>query len=200
MHNKFTNWSGVHHHHYHHQQSKRPNKKTLLPNFDYRNSPEWGKMESCGLSMEAVTQNDRRATEIMKLRQEREQVMATVSLNPSLTPLTMELKEAKIHYGLGETDALLKILTPQSKEEQQPLTSAPTNQQLYDRHCLSIEGMKQERDERLQRFRSPSKHSHFPPQEVVSSSKVIRHAHSAQGIPSTVLPGGDRQYQITGAN
>uniref|UniRef100_A0A1A7X3I3 START domain-containing protein n=1 Tax=Iconisemion striatum TaxID=60296 RepID=A0A1A7X3I3_9TELE len=32
--------------------------------------------------------------------------------------------------------------------------------------------MKQERDERLQRFRSPSKHSHFPPQEVVSSSKV----------------------------
>uniref|UniRef100_A0A1A8FPB8 START domain-containing protein n=1 Tax=Nothobranchius korthausae TaxID=1143690 RepID=A0A1A8FPB8_9TELE len=137
MHNKFTNWSGVRHHR--HQRSKHPNKQTLLPHFDHRNCPEWGETESSGLNMEAVAQSDRRATEIMKLRQERERVMATVSLNPSLMPLTVELKEAKVHYGLGETDALLKILSPWSKEERQQLTSAPTNQQLYDRHRLSIE-------------------------------------------------------------
>uniref|UniRef100_A0A8C6Q924 START domain-containing protein n=2 Tax=Nothobranchius furzeri TaxID=105023 RepID=A0A8C6Q924_NOTFU len=176
MHDKFTNWSGVRHHH--HQRSKHPNKQTLLPRFDHRNCPEWGETESSGLNMEAVAQRDRRATEIMKLRQERERVMATVSLNPSLMPLTVELKEAKVHYGLGETDALLKIPSPRSKEERQQRTSAPTNQQLYDRHRLSIEGLRQDRKERLQMYRrarslSPSKNPHSLPQETVSSSKVF---------------------------
>uniref|UniRef100_A0A3Q3FY10 START domain-containing protein n=2 Tax=Kryptolebias marmoratus TaxID=37003 RepID=A0A3Q3FY10_KRYMA len=163
MHNKFTNWSGISHR----QQS---NKLTS----EHRNCAEWSEMESSGLNVEA---SDRRAVEIMKLRQEREQVMATVPLRTSLTPLTVELTEAKLHYGLGETDALLKILSPRSKEEQQPLTSAPTKQQLYDRHRLSIEGLRREREERLQTYRrarslSPSKHPCCPHPEAISPPQV----------------------------
>lgn len=119
MHNKFTNWSGISHH-------QQPNKLTS----EHKSCVECGEMESRGLNVEA---SDRRAAEIKKLRQERERVMATVTLRTALTPLTVELTEAKLHYGLGETDALLKIFSPRSKEEQQPLTSTPTKQQLYDR-------------------------------------------------------------------
>ncbi|XP_041827701.1 stAR-related lipid transfer protein 9 isoform X2 [Melanotaenia boesemani] len=169
MHNKFTNWSGVN------QQPKSSNKLTTLLSSDSRNCAEWGEMESVGLNVEV--QSDRRAQEIMKLRQEREQVMATVSLSANPTPLTVELTEAKLHYGLGETDALLKILSPRSKEELQPLTSAPTKQELFDRHRRSIQGLRLEREERLQTYRrarslSPSKHPASSPQEAVSSSKV----------------------------
>lgn len=113
LHNKFTNWSGICH-------RPRSNKQ----------SRERGEMGSLALNLEA---SDRRAVEILKLRQEREQVMATVNLRTGVTPLTVELTEAKIHYGLGETDALLKILSPRSKEEPRPLSTGPTKQQLYDR-------------------------------------------------------------------
>lgn len=134
MHNKFTNWSGINH-----QQSKRwslPNKLTTCFKNDQkesRNCTEWGEMESYGSNAESMVQSDRRAREIERLRQEREQVMATVNLNMNPTPLTVELTEAKLHYGLGETDTLLKMLSPRSREELEPPTSAPTKQQLYDR-------------------------------------------------------------------
>ncbi|XP_051807030.1 stAR-related lipid transfer protein 9 isoform X2 [Acanthochromis polyacanthus] len=175
MHNKFNNWSGVNR-----EQSKCSNKITTFLTNDHmrsRNCAEWGEMESFGSNVESVAPSDRRAREIVKLRQEREQVMATVSLNMNPTPLTVELTEAKLHYGLGETDALLKVLSPRSKEGLEPPTSAPTKQQLYDRHRRSIEGLRQEREERLQTYRrarslSPSKHPCSAPQEDVSSSKV----------------------------
>ena len=131
LHNKFNNWSGIHQ-----QQSKHPNKlDTSLSNDQdrSRNRPEWGEMESCGSNVESVEHGDRRAREIERLRQEREQVMATVNLSVNSTPLTVELTEAKLHYGLGETDTLLKMLSPRSREELEPRTSAPTKQQLYDR-------------------------------------------------------------------
>ncbi|KAM4542480.1 uncharacterized protein stard9 isoform 2-T2 [Odontesthes bonariensis] len=168
MHNKFTNWSGVN------QQSKCSDKLTTLLRTDRRLRAEWGETESAGLN--AVAHGDRRAKEIMKLRREREQVMATFNLSTNPTPLTVELTEAKLHYGLGETDALLKMLSPRSKEEPQPPTSAPTKQQLYDRHRRSIEGLRQEREERLQTYRrarslSPSKHPGSSLQEAVSSSE-----------------------------
>uniref|UniRef100_A0A3Q3J684 Kinesin motor domain-containing protein n=1 Tax=Monopterus albus TaxID=43700 RepID=A0A3Q3J684_MONAL len=169
MHNKFTNWSGINH-----QRSKPSNKLTSFHNNDLSKSKscaEWGEMESCGSNMESVAQSGKRTREIERLRQEREQVMATVNLNMNPTPLTVELTEAKLHYGLGETDTLLKMLSHTSREEPEPLTSAPTKQQ------LSIEGLKQEREAHLQTFRrarslSPSKHPHCCPQEAVSSSKV----------------------------
>ncbi|XP_074515927.1 uncharacterized protein stard9 isoform X2 [Sebastes fasciatus] len=175
MHNKFTNWSGINL-----QQSKQSNKPTTFPTKDRdgsRNCAEWGEMESYGSNVESTAQSDRRAREIERLRQEREQVMATVSLNANPTPLTVELTEAKLHYGLGETDTLLKMLSPRSREEPEPPTSTTTKQQLYDRHRRSIEGLRLEREERLLTYRrarslSPSKHPRSSPQETVSSSKV----------------------------
>lgn len=114
LHNKFTNWSGISH-----QRSQQPGNPTKVLTKD-----------PCGYSTqtEALTQGDR-TREIERLRQERERVMATVGLGLSPTPLTVELTEAKLHYGLGETDALLKVLTPRPTEE----LEAPTKQHLYER-------------------------------------------------------------------
>lgn len=130
MHNKFTNWSGVNH-----QQSKCANKPIAFLTSDHnkrRDCAEWGEVESFASNAESVGQSSRRAKEIVKLRQEREHVMATVSLNMNPTPLTVELTEAKLHYGLGETDALLKMMSPRLKEEIATPASASTKQQLYD--------------------------------------------------------------------
>lgn len=130
MHNKFTNWSGVNQ-----QQSKCSKNLTTFVTSEHnkrRECAEWGEVGSFGSNAESVAQSDRRAKEIVKLRQEREQVMATVNLNMNPTPLTVELAEAKLHYRLGETDTLLKMLSPRSKEELVTPASASTKQQLYD--------------------------------------------------------------------
>ncbi|XP_042356076.1 stAR-related lipid transfer protein 9 isoform X2 [Plectropomus leopardus] len=169
MHNKFTNWSGVNV-----QQSKRSHKPATEDHDSSRNFAEWSEMESYS---ESVVQSDRRAREIERLRQEREQVMATVSLNMNPTPLTVELTEAKLHYGLGETDTLLKMMSPRLRGELETQNSATTKQQLYDSHRRSIEGLRHEREERLQTYRrarslSPSKHPRSSSQEAVSCSKV----------------------------
>ncbi|XP_031703688.1 uncharacterized protein stard9 isoform X4 [Anarrhichthys ocellatus] len=184
MHNKFTNWSGINL-----QQSKHSNKPGTFPAKDdggSRSRAEWGEMDS---SVESTAQSDRRAREIERLRREREQVMATVSLNMNPTNLTVELTEAKLHYGLGETDTLLKMLSPRTGDELEPPTSVSTKQQLYDRHRRSIEGLRQEREERLQTYRrarslSPSQHPRSSPQEAVSSSKV-----------SAAMPSRRKEYQ-----
>ncbi|XP_061651338.1 stAR-related lipid transfer protein 9 isoform X2 [Phyllopteryx taeniolatus] len=99
--------------------------------------------ESCAFNSEA------RLREIERLRQEREQVMASVGLGANSTPLTVELAEAKLHYGLGETDALLKMLSPRSTEELavKCATSNLGKQQLHDRHRLSIEGLREKAEE-----------------------------------------------------
>lgn len=128
MHNKFTNWSGINR-----RQSKSSNKLTSLPNNNDKICAELDEIESCGSNVECVVQGDRRAREIERLRKEREHVMATVSLNRNPTPLTVELTEAKLHYRLGETDTLLKMLSPGSREELEAQSSAPTKQQLYNR-------------------------------------------------------------------
>lgn len=131
IHNKFTGWSGISH-----QQSKRSDKLTTFLTKDQdksRNCTEWGEMDSYGSNVESTAQSGRRVREIERLRRDREQVLATVNLNMNPTPLTVELTEAKLHYGLGETDTLLKMLSPKSKEELEPPTPAPTKQQLYDR-------------------------------------------------------------------
>lgn len=129
MHNKFTNWSGVRHN----QRPQCSSKMKTTPAEERRNCAEWAEMASTCSNLDAVAQSDRKSTEILKLRQERERVMATVNLSANVTPLTVELTEAKLHYGLGETDALLKMLSPRSKEELRPLTSTASKQQLYDR-------------------------------------------------------------------
>lgn len=114
MHNKFTNWSGIH------PQQSRPGDKLT------RNGAEWDEMEA-----ECVVQSHRRAREIERLRIEREQVMAKVNLGVNPTPLTVELTEAKLHYRQGETDTLLKMLSGSTDLETG--SPSPNKQHLYDR-------------------------------------------------------------------
>ncbi|KAL0170412.1 hypothetical protein M9458_035008, partial [Cirrhinus mrigala] len=104
MHNKFTNWSGIN------QQPPSTLSKIHRPTEQHftKLSP------SCWQEPQETT--DRRAQEIEKLRKERERVLASVHRDLSPHQLTVELKEAKLHYGQGETDTLLKILKTGSKE------------------------------------------------------------------------------------
>nr|XP_029531742.1 uncharacterized protein LOC115138731 [Oncorhynchus nerka] len=177
VHNKFTNWSGISQH-----PSEIGRTNSLMKPAVYlptgheaqRNQPEWAELESqeseSSLSPEPMFHKDKKTREIERLRKEREQVMATVQLNMNPHHLTLELTEAKLHYGLGEMDTLLKMLTSggTKEEEQSPV---PTKQQLYDQHRRSIESLRKDREAQLQTCRrtrslSPSKH-HFtrsPPQ------------------------------------
>uniref|UniRef100_A0A8C5SGR0 Kinesin motor domain-containing protein n=1 Tax=Laticauda laticaudata TaxID=8630 RepID=A0A8C5SGR0_LATLA len=103
------------------------------------------------------------SAKIERLRRERAQVMSGIHLDMSQQPLTVELTEAKLTYGIGETDAQLRILQNVVGEE---LTAVPTKQQLYERHKKSIEILRKRREERLQCFRrsrslSPQKHLNF---------------------------------------
>lgn len=166
MHNKFKNWSGINH------GSRRNSSIPIKSAWQ-----DCGKSRSCDLrdvdgynvNMESYDQSGRKFREIQRLRLEREEVMASVSLSMNPAPLTVELTEAKLHYGLGQTDTLLKMLSPTSREEKQkPPPAAPIKQQLYDRHRKSIEGLRQEREARLQSYRrtrslSPSKTLGSPP-------------------------------------
>ncbi|XP_014871925.1 stAR-related lipid transfer protein 9 isoform X2 [Poecilia latipinna] len=184
VHNKFTNWSGV-------SQNQQPRCSSK----DGGNHAEWDDVDSTDSNLDVVVQSDRRSREILKLRQERERVMATVNLSTSLKPLTVELTEAKLHYGLGETDALLKMLSPRSKEDLRPLTSAASKQQLYDRHRRSIEALRREREERLQTYRrarslSPGKHPP-PPQEADPTPNRRKECHRRQEV--TGLPEPPRE-------
>lgn len=179
MHNKFTNWSGISHLPVERRTSAPHKLASYTPNRPEvkRNQAEWGETEShlgSSLDPENLGLRDRKSREIERLRKDREQVMATVHLNMNPHQLTVELTEAKLHYGLGETDTLLKMLSSGTKEEP---PSVPSNQQLYDRHRRSIEGLRQEREARLESHRrarslSPSKHPRSPPQEDFTSTRV----------------------------
>ncbi|NXT29241.1 STAR9 protein, partial [Syrrhaptes paradoxus] len=74
--------------------------------------------------------------------------------------LTVELAEAKLNYGIGETDALLRVLQSGTEDD---LVTIPRKQQLYERHMRTIETLRKEREKRLQRYQrsrslSPQKH------------------------------------------
>ncbi|NWH26836.1 STAR9 protein, partial [Grus americana] len=74
--------------------------------------------------------------------------------------LTVELTEAKLNYGIGETDALLRVLQSGTTDD---LVAIPVKQQLYERHMRTIETLRKEREKRLQRYQrsrslSPQKH------------------------------------------
>ncbi|KAI4873319.1 hypothetical protein NFI96_029067, partial [Prochilodus magdalenae] len=153
VHNKFTNWSGIN------QQSSAAVSRECNPIMD--KSPTNHQPFSPGFrhKPELLEGADRKTKEIERLRKEREQVLASVHLDLNSQQLSVELTEAKLHYGLGETDTLLKMLRSSPREE--PAISA--KQQLYDRHRRSIDGLKKEREVHLQNCRrarslSPSKH------------------------------------------
>ncbi|NWR70348.1 STAR9 protein, partial [Centropus unirufus] len=74
--------------------------------------------------------------------------------------LTVELAEAKLNYGIGETDALLRALQSGTADD---LVATPVKQQLYERHMKTIETLRKEREKKLQRYQrsrslSPQKH------------------------------------------
>ncbi|XP_066530854.1 stAR-related lipid transfer protein 9 [Hoplias malabaricus] len=150
MHNKFTNWSGISQQPLNNEGVTKP-RDTCRSNSESRHKPE----------------TDKKTREIARLRKEREQVLASVRLDLSPQHLSVELTEAKLHYGLGETDTLLKMLQSSPREE----TETSTRQQLYDRHRRSIDGLKKEREARIQNCRrarslSPSKLPNPPGPEV----------------------------------
>ncbi|NXU47477.1 STAR9 protein, partial [Turnix velox] len=73
---------------------------------------------------------------------------------------TVELAEAKLNYGIGETDALLRVLQSGTGDD---LVAVPAKQQLYERHMRTIETWRKEREKRLQSYQrsrslSPQKH------------------------------------------
>ncbi|KAJ0063085.1 hypothetical protein NL108_012034, partial [Boleophthalmus pectinirostris] len=188
LHNKFKNWSGINH-----CQSKHtsiPNKSELKA-IEQSEKGDWKAVDNYGTNLQSI-QSDRKLREIQRLRLEREEVMATVSLSMNSAPLSVELTEAKLHYGLGQTDTLLKMLSPGSREEKEESTPpAPSKQQLYNEHRKSIDGLRQEREERLHGYRrtrslSPSKTLSSPlqspdsPTSKTSSSPSTRKEYLQQ--------------------
>uniref|UniRef100_A0A4W5QXI1 START domain-containing protein n=1 Tax=Hucho hucho TaxID=62062 RepID=A0A4W5QXI1_9TELE len=221
VHNMFTNWSGISQH-----PSEIGRTNSLMKQAMYlptgheaqRNQPEWAELErqesKSSLSPESTFNKDKKTREIERLRKEREQVMATVQLNMNPHHLTVELTEAKLHYGLGETDTLLKMLASGGTKEEEP-SPVPTKQQLYDWHWKSIESLRKDREAQLQtccraRSLSPSKHHstrsppqpRFPPQKDSRVSALpSRHRGYLQQLQEVVAsrmipdpPTGEGEY------
>ncbi|XP_026527067.1 stAR-related lipid transfer protein 9 [Notechis scutatus] len=158
MHNKFSNWCGV-------KGAPHSSLTSLTLSASDIHSQTEGKLVNRRTTEieERSLLSERRAREIERLRRERAQVMSGIHLDMSQQPLTVELTEAKLTYGIGETDAQLRILQNVVGEE---LTAVPIKQQLYERHKKSIEILRKRREERLQCFRrsrslSPQKHLNF---------------------------------------
>ncbi|XP_053488194.1 stAR-related lipid transfer protein 9-like [Ictalurus furcatus] len=184
MHNKFTNWSGI--------SQQPPARLTKESSTTMQKSPDINthslhlssaESESLGYRYkpELLESADRRSREIERLRKEREQVLASMQLDMSPHPLSVELAEAKLHYGLGKTDTLLNMLKSSSRSPVAESTMS-TKQQLYDRHRRRIDGLRKEREDRLQTSRrarslSPSKHPN-------SSNHLTEQSERPVGLPS----------------
>ncbi|KAM7163351.1 stAR-related lipid transfer protein 9 isoform 3-T3 [Macrochelys suwanniensis] len=155
IHNKFSNWCGV--------KGSPPSSVISLTGSaaDLQNQMEKKPISKRATETEGKSQPwESRTREIERLRRERAQIMSGIHLDMKQHPLTVELTEAKLNYGIGETDALLRILQNGTGED---LTSVPIKQQLYERHMKTIEALRKQREERLQSFRrtrslSPQKH------------------------------------------
>ncbi|NXR37816.1 STAR9 protein, partial [Zosterops hypoxanthus] len=92
--------------------------------------------------------------------------------------LTVELTEAKLNYGIGETDALLRVLQGGTADEPGAI---PVKQQLYERHMRAIETLRKERVKRLQRYqRSRS----LSPQKHLSLSQTLDASQRDPDLPS----------------
>uniref|UniRef100_A0A452ISG6 START domain-containing protein n=1 Tax=Gopherus agassizii TaxID=38772 RepID=A0A452ISG6_9SAUR len=155
VHNKFINWCGV--------KGSPPSSIISLTGSaaDLQNQMEKKPVSKQGTETEGKSEPwESKTREIERLRRERAQIMSGIHLDMKQHPLTVELTEAKLNYGIGETDALLRILQNGTGED---LTSVPIKQQLYERHVKTIDALRKQREERLQSFRrtrsfSPQKH------------------------------------------
>ncbi|XP_014805644.1 PREDICTED: stAR-related lipid transfer protein 9 [Calidris pugnax] len=155
LHNKFSNWCGV-------RGSPSPSLLSLSGSVtDLRGQAERTARGTRGTEMEGKPQlSDSRSREIERLQRERAQIMSGLHLDLHQHPLTVELTEAKLNHGIGETDALLRVLQSGAADD---LGAIPVKQQLYERHMKTIETLRKEREKRLQRYQrsrslSPQKH------------------------------------------
>ncbi|XP_069773442.1 stAR-related lipid transfer protein 9-like isoform X2 [Narcine bancroftii] len=175
LHNKFQNWSGVHY-----KPLSTPSLSTSTNSHSQteqdRKQTSSGISETVGLKSE---DHKGRWKEIESLREERAQILSGLNLELDQHQLTVELAEAKLNYGQGETDALLRIFQSGAADDQHTCI----RQQLYDRHMKTLEILKKERDERIQKFRrtrslSPEKHL------TLHHQKHSTTFHHVQDLPS----------------
>ncbi|OPJ82993.1 stAR-related lipid transfer protein 9 isoform C [Patagioenas fasciata monilis] len=155
IHNKFSNWCGV-------KGSPSPSSLSLSSSVtDLQSQAEKKPGITRATEMEGKYQlGDSRSREIERLQRERARIMSGLHLDLHQQPLTVELAEAKLSYGIGETDALLRVLQSGTADD---LVAVPVKQQLYERHMRTIETLRKEREKRLQRYQrsrslSPQKH------------------------------------------
>uniref|UniRef100_A0A8C3LDZ1 START domain-containing protein n=1 Tax=Chrysolophus pictus TaxID=9089 RepID=A0A8C3LDZ1_CHRPC len=173
IHNKFSNWCGV-------KGSPPPSSLSLSGSATDLHS----QAESKPGSQQAVEIKGKsqllgsRSREIERLQRERAQIMSGIHLDLHQHPLTVELTEAKLNYGIGETDALLRVLQSGTADE---LMAVPVKQQLYERHMRTIETLRREREKRLQRYqRSRS----LSPQKHLSLLQTLDASHRDLDLPS----------------
>ncbi|GCC38339.1 hypothetical protein chiPu_0016853 [Chiloscyllium punctatum] len=123
LHNKFCNWSGVHY---------RPLSTSSGISEVTRSRRQTKQKQTKGRMTEVADfqseLQDVRQKEIESLRQERAEIMSGMYLDFNQHQLTVELTEAKLNYGLGETDALLRVLQCGSADD----INVSIRQKLYD--------------------------------------------------------------------
>ncbi|XP_041255942.1 stAR-related lipid transfer protein 9 isoform X1 [Onychostruthus taczanowskii] len=173
IHNKFSNWCGV-------KSSPPPLLVGLSGSVtDLRGQAEKKPGSTRPTEVEGNYQPcDSRSREIKRLQRERAQIMSSIQLDLHQHPLTVELTEAKLNYGIGETDALLRVLQRGAADEPGAI---PVKQQLYERHMRTIETLRKERVKRLQRYqRSRS----LSPQKHLSLSQTLDTSQRDLDLPS----------------
>ncbi|XP_050566810.1 stAR-related lipid transfer protein 9 isoform X2 [Cygnus atratus] len=165
IHNKFSNWCGV-------KGSPPPSLLSLSGSAtDLQSQAETKPGSKQAMEIEGKSQLcDSRSREIERLQRERAQIMSGIHLDLHQHPLSVELTEAKLNYGIGETDALLRVLQSGTADD---LMAIPVKQQLYERHMRTIETLRKEREKRMQRYhrsRSLSPQKHFSLLQTLDAS------------------------------
>ncbi|XP_077117628.1 stAR-related lipid transfer protein 9 isoform X1 [Ranitomeya variabilis] len=169
MHNKFSNWSGVQ------TSTTKTGKVSSSPELNIGGSPT--RTEASQEMLES------RSQEIERLQRERAEVLSAIHLEMNPLPLTVQLAEAKLSYGIGETDALLRVIQTGKMDLQD---TASIKKQLYERHLKVIENLRKDREERLQSFRRSRSLS---PQKQLSASQT-----SLASLRESDLPSRRREY------
>ncbi|XP_073408774.1 stAR-related lipid transfer protein 9 [Dendrobates tinctorius] len=168
MHNKFSNWSGVQ------CSATKTGMVSSSPELNIGGSPT--RTEGSQEMLES------RSQEIERLQRERAEVLSAIHFEMNPLPLTVQLAEAKLSYGIGETDALLRVIQTGKMDLQDTVS---IKKQLYERHLKVIENLRKDRDERLQNFRSRS----LSPQKQLSVSQT-----SLASLRESDLPSRRREY------
>ncbi|POI35555.1 hypothetical protein CIB84_000693, partial [Bambusicola thoracicus] len=173
IHNKFSNWCGV--------KGSPPTSSLSLSGSATDLHSQAGSKPGSQQAVEIEGKSQlwgSRSREIERLQRERAQIMSGIHLDLHQHPLTVELTEAKLNYGIGETDALLRVLQSGTADD---LMAVPVKQQLYERHMRTIETLRKEREKRLQRYhRSRS----LSPQKHLSLLQTLDTSHRDLDLPS----------------